>query len=455
MARLALAYLIRRLVQILAVFGVAIGLLALLVVLAVMNGLIEEDRASVRGPLSDLLLIPGVGEASTRWKDYQSALDEVPEIAAAAPHLVVYALLATDSSRWQLQQTSHGDSNAVQLVGIDPELEALVTPQEGGWQHALANAETAPIEDTQSPFTYEGESRRTPGGAIISDRLRFYPGPGESLRGSELKVVALPNRLPEINSEETLVPVNGSFRIAGTYAGSDYEMSLDRIYVPRTGWFKGLYGTLVGTQAADVSEVMIRLKDGIELEVGRIAVMAALNTAGLPAPTPENGGALETWEERQAVFLSAIENERRVTTLVMFFIVVVAAFGIFATLSALVREKVRDLGVLASLGFSPLRRGSLLLFVGSLGSGAGALLGYFGAFWIVQNHVTIESFLQDKFGIEIFDSELYVIDGIPVHWDPSMAIELTVAAFLVGVIFTLGPAFRAASLSPIEALRYE
>ena len=73
----------------------------------------------------------------------------------------------------------------------------------------------------------------------------------------------------------------------------------------------------------------------------------------------------------------------------------------------------------------------------------------------MKNHLAVERFIQEKFGIEIFDSDLYVIDGIPVHWDPAMATQLTVAAFLVGVIFTLGPAIRAASLSPVEALRYE
>jgi lipoprotein-releasing system permease protein len=121
----------------------------------------------------------------------------------------------------------------------------------------------------------------------------------------------------------------------------------------------------------------------------------------------------------------------------------------------LVREKVRDLGVLAALGFSPIRRGSLLLFVGSLGSAVGAGLGYLGAYVLVQNHIAVEAFLKDEFGIEIFASDIYVIDGIPVHWDPAMAVKLTIAAFLTGVLFTLGPAIRAASLSPIEALRYE
>lgn len=453
MARLALAYLIRRPVQILAVFGVAIGLLALLVVLAVMNGLIEEDRAAVRGPLSDLLLIPGAGTTEARWTEYAAALAEVPEVAAAAPHLVVYALLATESSEWQLQSSAHGDSNAIQLVGIDPELEAAVTPQAGGWTDALANSIRLPVADPANPFVYPEESRRGPGGLIISDRLRLGIGP--PTRGASLELVALPNQLPAPDSDEQLIPVNGSFRIAGTYAGSDYEMSLDRIYMPRTGRFKGLFGTLVGSNAADISEVLIRLEDGVSLEDGRRAVRAALLRAGLPDPLPENGGALETWEERQSVFLGAIENERRVTTLVMFFIVVVAAFGIFATLSALVREKVRDLGVLAALGFSPFRRGGLLLFVGSLGSAVGAVLGYLGAYFLVKNHIAVETFLKDEFGFEIFASDIYVIDGIPVHWDPSTAVKLTVAAFLTGVLFTLGPAIRAASLSPMEALRYE
>lgn len=454
MARLALAYLLRRPVQILAVLGVAIGLLALLVVLAVMNGLIEEDRASVRGPLSDLLLIPGAGESPARWSEYQSALADVPEVAAAAPHLVIYALLRVEQSDVRLQSASHGDTNSLQLVGIDPELEAEVTPRIGGWTDSLQEAVVMPVENLDDPFAYPGESSRSPGGVVISDRFpRLFPGPLR--RGQKLEFVALPNKLPPLDSEQELVPVNGHLFVAGTYAGSDYEMSLDRVYLPRTGRHKGLWGTLVGANAADVTEVLIRLEDGVDLEAGRQAVHQALLAAGLPGTDAEGGAIIETWEERRAVFLGAIENERRVTTLVMFFIVVVAAFGIFATLSALVREKVRDLGVLAALGFSPLRRGSLLLFVGAMGSAVGAALGYGGAFWLVQNHVTVEGFLKERFGIEVFASDIYVIDGIPVHWDPSMAMTLTLAAFATGVLFTLGPAIRAASLSPVEALRYE
>jgi lipoprotein-releasing system permease protein len=270
---------------------------------------------------------------------------------------------------------------------------------------------------------------------------------------TKIEVFALPYKLPPPGEE--LKPSNGHMIVAGTYAGSDYEMSMDRIYVPRAGIRKGLHDTLVGIAAPDFTEILIRVKDGISFEDAKAAIISALSQANLPLPGGESGGALQTWEERQSLFLGAIENERRVTTLVMFFIVVVAAFGIFATLSALVREKIRDLGVLAALGFSPFRRGSLLLTVGSLGSALGAILGYVGALWLVNHHTEIEVFLKQNFNIEIFRQDLYVIDGLPVQWDTEMSLFLTVCAFLVGVLFTLGPAIRAARLSPVEALSYE
>jgi lipoprotein-releasing system permease protein len=450
-ARLALAYLLHRPVQILAVFGVAIGLLALLVVLAVMNGLIEQDRIAVRGPLSDMLLIPAVTEEVPHYEQYRAALDAAPEVAATAPHLVAYALMSMPYGEQRLQSTRNSDSNAIQIVGIDLDAEINVTQHPGGFADALNSAKLAPIADFAQPFAYDGETRRTRSGVLVSDRLMnadHFMRPN-----SRIEVFALPYKLPQPG--EQLKPTNAELVIAGTYSGSDYEMSMDRIYMQRTGVRKGLHDTLIGTAAPDFTEILIRLVDGVDFEQGRDAIFAALDQANLPRPGGEQGGALQTWEERRALFLGAIENERRVTTLVMFFIVVVAAFGIFATLSALVREKIRDLGVLAALGFSPIRRALLLLTVGSMGSVLGALLGYGGAFWLVDNHLTVERVLREKFGIEVFRSDLYIIDGLPVQWDTQMSTFLSVAAFLVGVLFTLGPALRAASLSPVEALRYE
>ena len=376
MVRLALAYLLRRPVQLLAVLGVAVGLLALLVVLSVMNGLIELNRASVRAPLSDLLLIPAVEEgAPTRWKAYREALEGAEGVAAVAPHLVVYAMIRYPGYIQDLSSPLRPDLAGVQVVGIDPAAEMAVT----GFRGFLETAEGHPVADPDAPFATPDIGVGDRPGVLVSDGFPIPPfrdGPDGERILPRIELGALPARLPPAG--EDLNAVNSTFLVAGTYARSDYRMSLDRIYMQRSGR-DGLKHNLLGRSAPDFTEVLIKLDDGVSFDDGKAGVLAALAAAGLPAPGGDGGGSLESWEERGGVFLAAIDNERRVISLVLFFIIVVAGFGLFATLSALVREKVRDLGVLAAIGFSPLRRGLLLLGVGGTGSVAGALLGLAGA----------------------------------------------------------------------------
>ncbi len=441
MYRLALAYLLRRWTQLLAVFGVGVGLFALLMLLAVMNGLIEADRENVRGPLSDLLLIPAVEEGGPSWARYRTALEGAAEVEAAAPHLVAYAVLGRRGAERLLGRTLSADINGVQLVGIDPELELRVS----GFRASLEAAEEAPVADLQRPFGEadpEDFGYRPP--LLVSDlharQLMILPG-------ERLRLGALPPLLPAAG--EPFDAVNGSFDVVGSYAPTDYKLGMDRLYLRR----QDLRDNLLGSSSAEFSEVLIDLAEGVSPEDGRAAVLAALAAAGLPAPGGALGGSLQTWQERVSVYLAAIENERRVTGLVMFFVVIVAAFGLFATLSALVRAKVRDLGILSALGYSPLRRGGLLLFTGAVSSAVGTAAGYAGAAWLAQGS-RLEDFLA-SLGIVVFEPGIYVVSGLPTEWLPDQARFYAVCAFGVGLLFTLIPAARAALLSPVEALRYE
>ena len=113
------------------------------------------------------------------------------------------------------------------------------------------------------------------------------------------------------------------------------------------------------------------------------------------------------------MFLAAIDNERRVVTLVLFFVVIVAAFGLFAVVGALVREKVRELGVLAALGFSPLRRAALVGSIGGLGALAGSLLGLGAARLIVANRAVVERFLEERLADYKVPREYAVIPELP------------------------------------------
>ncbi len=446
MARLALSWLFRRPVQLLAVLGVAIGLLALLVVLAVMNGLIELNRSGVHSLSADLHLVPAPQEAPLAWEPWRAALEGVPEVEAVSAHLVAYAMIAFPGLRADLSSTRGADAFQVQVVGLDPEAELRVT----GFGKALQDADVAPVADLTHPFAVKEELFARPG-VILSDTLSPVRS-AESLRSMKIELGALPWLLPPAG--ESITPVNGKFTIAGTYDASDYRVSLDRVYMQRDGP-NGLRRNLIGARSPEFTEVLIKLRASADPERAKPAILRALIAAGLPPPGPEAGGELVTWEERNATFLHAISNERRMITLVLFFIVIVASFGLFAVLSALVREKVRELGVLAALGCTPMRRGALVFGVGAVASAAGAGLGLGGAWLLIRHKNAVADFLRERMDIEIFPSNLYVVDGLPAQWDPNAAVWLTLGAFGIGLLFALAPTMRAALLHPVEALRYE
>ncbi len=441
MYRLAIAYLLRRWTQLLAVFGVAVGLFSLLMLLSVMNGLIEADRANVRGPLSDLLLMPAVEVEAPSWQRYRDALESAEPVRAVAPHLVAYAVLGRRGSERLLGRTRSADINGIQLVGIDPELELEVS----GFRQSLLDAREARVEQLDSPFgdaDPEEFGYRPP--ILVSDQharsLHILPP-------ERLRLGALPPLLPA--EGEPFDAVNGSFDVVGSYASSDYKLGMDRFYLRRSD----LRENLLGSQSVEFSEVLIDLEEGADPLAAKAAILAALDQAGLPRPGGEAGGVLQTWEERVAVYLAAIENERRVTGLVMFFVVIVAAFGLYATLSALVRAKVRDLGILSALGYTPLRRGGLMMLTGAVSAAIGTVTAYAGAAWLAQGD-RLEQLLA-ALGIVVFEPGIYVVAGLPTEWLPEQARFYALCSFGVGLLFTLIPAARAALLPPVEALRYE
>ena len=81
--------------------------------------------------------------------------------------------------------------------------------------------------------------------------------------------------------------------------------------------------------------------------------------------------------------------------------------------------------------------------------------GHVGLAALIENRQAVEVFLREKLGVEVFSARLYVMEGIPAQWDPGQATVYTALAVIVGLLFTAGPALRAATLSPTGALRYE
>ncbi len=162
-----------------------------------------------------------------------------------------------------------------------------------------------------------------------------------------------------------------------------------------------------------------------------------------------------TWEDHQGPLLAAIDIERGILNLLLFLIVGVAGFSILAIFTMIVSEKIRDIGILKSLGAS--NRGVMGIFVwyafllGVVGCGAGTALGL----GITHNINEIESFVNAQTGQQLFDRSVYYFDKIPTNVETATVLIVNAGAMLVAIGSSFLPAWRAARLRPIQALRFE
>ena len=164
---------------------------------------------------------------------------------------------------------------------------------------------------------------------------------------------------------------------------------------------------------------------------------------------------IATWEEHQGPLLAAIDVERGILNLLLFMIVGVAGFSILAIFTMIVSEKYRDIGILKSLGASS--RGIMSIFLGYglllgvVGCGCGTVMGL-----TITEHINgIEAFLTRLTGTALFPRDVYYFKDIPTHVDMTSVVAVNVGASAIAVVFSLLPAYRAARLHPVRALRFE
>ena len=162
-----------------------------------------------------------------------------------------------------------------------------------------------------------------------------------------------------------------------------------------------------------------------------------------------------TWYESQQAFFDALKEEKVVMFIILLFIILVAAFNITSTLIMVVMEKRRDIGILRTIGVSS---GSVLrlfvlegLYIGLSGTFAGLILGIV----LAHNLNAVASFIAWMMGVDLFNSQIYYFDRIPVAIQWMDVAWVTVCAVFLTFLSTIYPAWSASRLDPVDALRYE
>jgi len=432
----ALRLLRARKINLISIVGVMLGVGSIIVVMSVMDGFQTDLREMIRGTLSDVI-VEFDSVLVSRAGEIRAEVEKIPGVEAAAVQVHTVGIIPAKHRGIDGGGQTH---MAVRVVGIRPE-------EEGRVSKVLEHMLPAPGQP-KDPFAYEAE---------------FVPEDMPRVALSEWTARRLGKEVGDRFSLITFDEVVEGKEIR--YRANDRWVLVSRIYKSGNSEFDKLHiyadarpestgAVFFGTPDATIAEMRVKLRDYRLADASRLAIADAVGMFDLRVADAPRAW-VETWEERQSNLLKAVNNEKFLLAFVLFFIVVVACFTIFATLTMTVVEKTRDIGVLRALGATP--GGILSIFmlngtlVGTLGAGLGYALGMLVAF----NVNSIRGFLRSSFGWDIFPSDIYLFDRIPTHIDHPAALKFAIGACASALVFAIIPAVRAARLRPVRALRYE
>ncbi|HEY2145034.1 MAG TPA: lipoprotein-releasing ABC transporter permease subunit [Steroidobacteraceae bacterium] len=384
-----------------SLFGVAIGVAALITVLSVMNGFEAELRGRLLSLSAHATLSAG-GAPIIDWQQRMRQLQGAPGLIGAAPFLDSDAMLSRQSSM----------SGAI-VRGIDPAFE----PQVSSVEEAMREGRLSDLKPGLN---------RTILGRMLAYQLQV--GVGDT-------VVAM---IPGASDSGTFAPRLQEFQVVGIFEVGLQERDavLALINLQDAEALRGLAGP-----------TGIRLKFDDVLKAPQMAQVAAQRL------TPKL--QVRDWTQENEAYFRAIRIEKTTTGLILMLIVAVAVFNIVATLVMVVNDKRTDIAILRTLGLSP--RGVLAVFMtqGVLIGWIGTALGVGLGLALALNVDVIVPFLESNLGFHIMDPDVYYLSVIPSELHPPDVVRIAVAALLLTFVATIYPARQAARTQPAEALRYE
>ncbi|MDO4450071.1 MAG: lipoprotein-releasing ABC transporter permease subunit [Moraxella sp.] len=387
-------------ISLISMIGLTLGVAVLITVLSVMNGFDRELKTRILGMVPQANVVSG--EIIPNWQSLAKEIeDNDPNVVATAPFISLQGMLTTE-----------GQVAGIMVTGIEPKYETKVSiigqHMTSGDIHALQAGEF---------------------GIVLGESLAWSLG----LRLGDKVTLVLPEASPSVAG---VVPRFKRFTLVGTFHISS-EIDGAMAYVAMRD-----AGTLLRLPEGAV---------GIRLKVNNIfkAPQAATKAKSL---YPDQLYA-DDWTSTHGNLFSAIQMEKAMIGLLLFLIVVIAAFNIVSSLVMLVTDKKSDIAILKTFGASPKLIMQVFMvqgmIIGVVGTVAGTILGV--AFSLTVSRLL--GFINDFFGLHLFDA--YFVNYLPTQIQIGDILLIASASFLLSFVMTIYPSLKASRIQPAQTLRYE
>ncbi|HEX8848542.1 MAG TPA: ABC transporter permease [Gemmatimonadaceae bacterium] len=394
------------LISVIAIGGVTVGVSALIVIIAVMNGLQTDLREKILVASPDIRVLTfGDDMRMDKWRETLAKVKKQPGVTAAAPFVLTQAVISA----------GHDYREGVQIEGIEPERPGVANVTSIR-QHALKG----------NDFKFRsgsGEIRGAVLGKLLAMRLNAFVGDKIvllSAAGSQLNAVT---GMPQ--AQVTQLEVTGLFE-TGMY---EYDNSY--VFLPID----------VAQEVAGIGDAVtgIEVKTADRWQAGNIRKELE-DTLGYPYR------ALD-WQEQNQNLFQALKLEKLGMSVILLLIMMVAAFNIVSTLTMVVADKTREIGILRAMG---LRAGAIRRIflaqgavIGLVGTGLGLIIGLGLAL------------MQARYKFIKLDQTVYFIDHLPVSLQVGDVALIVLMSLSIPILATWYPARQASRLFPVEAIRHE
>lgn len=385
--------------------GVALGVMALIVVLSVMSGFEKDLRDKILGTNAHVVLLRFGEGGITDVDKLLPRITPLPHVAAAAPFTLHQVMLTS----------RHGVMGVV-LRGVDPEREGQVTDLARNMKKGSLDA-----------LSRDGE------GIIL----------GKSLAASLGISVGDPvNVVSPVGGGVTplgMAPRVKQFTVVGVFEAGMYEYDAGLAYI--------------SIPAAQTFFRMGKSVTGVEIKLDDI--YQAPQVAGQMQEELRFPFYTRTWMEMNKNLFSALKLEKTVMFIILVMIVLVAAFGVVSTLTMLVMEKTREIAILKSMGATAAGIMRIFILDGVVIGAVGTLVGLLGGLVVTKNLDRIVSFVERVFGIDAFPGDVYFLDKLPHQINAPDVVVVVIVSLSISFLATLYPSWQASRLNPVDALRYE